>query len=102
MKATFTVKGRQYEVSIDKRERAEDDKHNPFSGSVSGQDGGAVQGSFQVTDGAIAAAEELAQSGSASAESLLATACGKAVAAELVIRKLRPDFSFVVDHRWFA
>jgi len=100
MKSTFAVKDQQYEITLEKRERGEGDKFHPFGATVGGQPGGGVQGTCQITDSALTTAESLAEKGGASAEELLARACGKSLASELVIRKIEPDFSFVVDHRW--
>jgi len=100
MKSKFTVKNQEYEVAFEKNERGEDDKFNPYRATVSGPSDGPVQGSCQITDAALEAAEKKAVSGGATAGDLLAEACGKSLASELVIRKLKPDFSFVVDYRW--
>jgi len=100
MKATFTVHDEQYEVALEKKERGEKDKFQPYLAKVTGPSGG-VEGACLFTDEALAKAEELATSpGGASAEDLLARACGRSLHSELVIRDLKPDFSFVVDHRW--
>jgi hypothetical protein len=37
-----------------------------------------------------------------SIDDLLASAGGRALAAEVLIRKLKPDFSLVVDQRWLG
>ena len=100
MRSKFTVKNQQYEVVLEKKERGEDDKFNPYGATVSGQPGGAVAGTCQVTDAALEAADESAADGGASPDDLLAQACGRSIASELVIRKLKADFSFVVDYRW--
>ena len=100
MKSTFSVKDTSYEITLEKKERGEGDKFNPYTARVSGQPGGVVEGTCQITDDALKAADELASSGGTSAGDLLAMACGKSLASELVIRKLQPEFSFVVDHRW--
>ncbi len=99
MKSKFTVKDRKYELALEKGERGEEDKFHPFTATVTGQEGGAVRGICQLTDRALEAANEKAK-GDASAADVLAAACGKSIASELVIRKLKPDFSFVVDYRW--
>lgn len=99
MKSKFTVKNKQYEVALEKGERGEEDKFHPFNATVTGQEGGAVHGVFQLTDRALEAASEKAAGGN-SADDLLAVACGKSLASELILRKLKPDFSFVVDYRW--
>lgn len=100
MKSTFTVQNKQYEITLEKKERAEGDKFHPYVARVSGQSDGVVEGTCQITDDALKEADELASSGGASALDLLAKACGKSLASELVIRKLEPEFSFVIDHRW--
>lgn len=100
MKTTFKVRDKQYELSLERREKGEEDKFNPFTVTVSGQAGGPVTGTMQLTDEVLKKAEEETDSSSESAEALLARACARSLAAELVIRKLKPDFSFIVDHRW--
>ena len=100
MKATFSVQEHEYQIALEKKERAEGDKFNPFGATVTGQPGGAVAGTCQITDSLLEAAGEKAGSGAAAEGDLLAQACGRSLAAELVIRKLKPEFSFVVDHRW--
>ncbi len=100
MKSKFTVNNHEYEVVLEKSERGEDDKFNPYRATVSGQSDGPVQGSCQITDAALEMADKKVVSGGATAGDLLAEACGKSIASELVIRKLKPDFSFVVDYRW--
>ncbi len=100
MKSKFTVNNHEYEVVLEKSERGEDDKFNPYRATVSGQPDGPVLGSCQITDAALEMADKKAVSGGATAGDLLAEACGKSIASELVIRKLKPDFSFVVDYRW--
>ena len=100
MNSKFTVKNNEYEVALEKSERGEDDKFNPYRATVSGQSNAPVQGTCQITDAALETADKNAVSGGATAGDLLAEACGKSIASELVIRKLKPDFSFVVDYRW--
>ncbi|TDI48326.1 MAG: hypothetical protein E2P02_00955 [Acidobacteria bacterium] len=100
MKSKFTVQDTQYEVVLEKKERGEGDKFNPYGATVSGQPSGNVSGTCRITDDALRLAEERTRSEGASSGELLARACGKSLASELVIRKLEPDFSFVVDHRW--
>ena len=100
MKSKFTVKNQKYEVTLEKKERGEEDKFNPYRAMVSGQPDGTVQGSCQITDAALEAADKKAAGGGATSVDLIVEACGKSVASELVIRKLKPDFSFVVDYRW--
>ena len=99
MNASFSVHDKQYEVSLEKKERGEGDKFNPYRAKVRGPSG-EVEGTCLLTDYALEKAAELAGSGGASADELLAQACARALHSELVIRDLKPDFSFVVDHRW--
>jgi hypothetical protein len=96
MKTTVRVREQQFELALAKMERAEEDKFQPYEATVSGQRGGTVKGQFKLTDSALERAKE-----EPSEEEALARACGRSLAAEVVIRKLKPDFSFVVDHRWF-
>ncbi len=100
MKSKFTVQDTQYEVVLEKKERGEKDKFNPYGATVSGQPSGNVAGTCRITDDALKLAEERSGSENLSSGDLVARACGKSLASELVIRKLEPDFSFVVDHRW--
>jgi len=100
MQSKFAVQDTQYEVVLEKKERGEGDKFNPYGATVSGQPSGNVSGTCRITDDALRLAEERTSSEGASSGELLARACGKSLASELVIRKLEPDFSFVVDHRW--
>lgn len=100
MKTTFKVREKEYTVELSKKERTEEDKFNPYAAKVSGQVGGDVQGLIQVTDAAIEMAGEKAASGGGSEGDLLAKACGRSLASEILIRKLKPEFSFVVDYRW--
>jgi hypothetical protein len=100
MKSKFTVKNQEYEVSLEKKERGEGDKFNPYRATVTGQPGGAIEGTFQITDAALEAAEKKASNGGGDAGEHLAQACGKSLASEILLRKLKPDFSFVIDYRW--
>jgi hypothetical protein len=104
MRSKFKVRDKEYEVVLEKRERAEADKFEPYGATVtvSGQAGGAVKGTLQFTPETIAAAEKQAAGKGESVGDLLARASGRSLAAEVLIRKLKPDFSFVVDHRWLS
>lgn len=95
MKTTFRVRDKEYELTLSRREPGEEDKFHLFAAIVSGQPGGPVTGQLQLTDEAIKKAEE-----QDSPERALARACARSLASEVLIRKLEPDFSFVVDHRW--
>ena len=100
MKASFKVRDQSYQVELVKKNRGEEDKFNPFEATVSGQKEGPVKGTLQLTDSALEAAGSKAQQSGGSADEMLATACGRSLAAEVLIRELKPEFSFVVDHRW--
>ena len=100
MKAIFKVRDTEYTATLSKTEKGEEDKYNPYQVVVSGQLGGDVHGELQVTDEALKLADELAADNGSSTDVLLAEACGRSLAAELVIRKLHLGFSFVVDYRW--
>jgi hypothetical protein len=100
MRTNFKVRDKEYEVSLEKRERGEGDKFIPYSAAVSGQNEGTVKGTIQLTPQALEAAQKKSAEGSTSVDDLVASASGRALAAEVLIRKLKPDFSFVVDYRW--
>jgi hypothetical protein len=100
MKTKFKVREREYEVDVERRLKGESDKLEPFTATVSGQPGGPVKGTMQFTPEAVEAAEKKAASDGTSFEELCARASARSLAAEVLIRKLKPDFSFVVDHRW--
>lgn len=100
MRTKFKVRDKEYEVSLEKRQPAEGDKFLPYSATVTGQNGGTVKGTIQLTPEALEAAQKKSTEGGTSADDLLASATGRALAAEVLIRKLKPEFSFVVDHRW--
>lgn len=102
MRSKFNVGNREYEVVLEKRPRAEGDKFEPYGATVSGQPGGPVSGTLKLTPELVAAAEKKASESGTSSGDLLAQAGGRALAAEVLIRKLKPDFSFIVDHRWLA
>ncbi|MFQ5791614.1 MAG: hypothetical protein ACE5JI_14170 [Acidobacteriota bacterium] len=100
MKTNFRVRDRQYHVEISLSGRPEGEKFDFYRVSVAGQKGGPVQGTLKLTENAIASATERASKDGGSAEDWVAHGCGRALASEVLIRELRPDFSFVVDHRW--
>ena len=102
MESTFRVRDRDYQVILEKCVRVEGEKFNPFNATVAGQAAGLVSGTLQLTDSALEAAERQAASEGASVSELLARACGRSLASEVLLRKLDPEFSFVVDHRWLA
>lgn len=100
MRTTFKVRERDYDLVLERRQRGEGDTFQPFGVTVSGQPGGPVSGTLQLTDSLIQTADKTATSKESSAEELVTKACVRSIASELSFRKLKPDFSFVVDHRW--
>lgn len=102
MRTTFTVRNRKYELILEKREPGEGEKNHPYTATVSGQNATPVRGTLQLTPGALEAAQKIAAAKSVSVDDLLAPAGARALAAEVLVRKLKPDFSFVVDHRWLS
>jgi hypothetical protein len=102
MRTTFTVRNRKYELVLEKRQPGEGEKNHPFTASVSGQNGSPVRGTLQFTPGALDSGQKMAAAKGVSIDDLLASAGGRALTAEVLIRKLKPDFSFVVDHRWLG
>jgi hypothetical protein len=102
MRTTFTVRNRKYELVLEKREPGEGEKNHPYTASVSGQNGSPVRGTLQFTPGALDTAQKMAAAKGLSIDDLMASAGGRALAAEGLVRKVKPDFSFVVDHRWLS
>jgi hypothetical protein len=102
MRSTFTVRNKSYELLLEKREPGEGEKNHPFTATVSGQNGSPIRGTLHFTPGAIDAAPKIASAQGSSVDDLLATAAARSLAAEFLIRKLKPDFSFIVDHRWLS
>jgi hypothetical protein len=102
MRTTFTVRDRKYELVLEKREPGEGEKYHPYTATVSGQNGSPVKGTLQFTPGALEAAQKMAAEKRLSVDDLLAGAGARALAAEVLVRKLKPDFSFIVDHRWLS
>jgi hypothetical protein len=102
MRTTFTVRDKKYEVVLEKREPGEGEKNHPYTATVSGPDGSSVRGTLLFTPGALAEAPKIAAAKGSSVDELLASAGARALVAEIVVRKLKPDFSFIVDHRWLS
>ncbi|HSF16857.1 MAG TPA: hypothetical protein VLK65_15010 [Vicinamibacteria bacterium] len=100
MRTTFKVREKDYDLVLERRERGEGDTNQPFGATVTGQPGGPVSGTLQLTDSLLRTADETATLRDSSAEELVTGACVRSLASELSFRKLKPDFSFVVDHRW--
>jgi hypothetical protein len=100
MTTTFKVRDREYRLEVTPAERPEGEKFELYRATVSGQEGGPVSGTLKLTTKTLEQAREKAVKDGDSAEQWLARACGRSLASELLIRRLKPDFSFVVDHRW--
>ena len=99
MKADFEVRDKRYHAEIRPGDKTEDGKFHLYSVSVGGQNG-AVEGTLKITPQAIELAGERAGKEGGSPEEWLARGCAQSLAAEVLIRKLKPQFSFIVDHRW--
>lgn len=102
MRTTFTVSNKKYELVLEKRQPGEGEKFHPYTATVSGQDGGPIRGTLQFTPGALESGQAMAAGKGVSVDDLLGGAGARALAAEVLIRKLKPEFSFVVDHRWLS
>ncbi len=94
MNLDFTAAGVRWTGTGGIAEKGETDKHQPYRVVVRPEGGDEVEGHFLVTDLAI----EAASGGDSDAR--LATAFGKALVAELAMRRLSSGFRFVLDHRW--
>ena len=99
MRASFKVREEEYQADIRPAD-TEDEKFRLYSVAVGSQGEQPVEGTLKLTPRAIEVADELAATEGGSAEELLARGCARSLAAEVLIRKLKPEFSFVVDHRW--
>ena len=102
MRTSFEVRTTTYEADINRVDKPEGEKFAICNASIHGPGGWEVKGTFKLTDTAIAMAEERASEEGGSTEEWLARGCARSLAAELVIRQLKPDFSFVIDHRWIS
>ena len=105
MKTTFAVSDKSYDAEVRALGRTEEEKKQKFElyeVEVHGPDEGSAKGLLKLTPEALTAARDRADEEGGSAEEWLARGCARALAAEVVIRKLTSDFSFVVDHRWIA
>jgi len=100
MKAEFQVHDKHYQADIRPGAKSEDEKFQLYAVAVGGQGAGTVEGTLKVTPRALELAGERASKEGGSADDWLARGCVKSLAAEVLIRQLKPEFSFVVDHRW--
>ena len=99
MQVSFEGRGAQWTGAAEIAERADSDKHQPWSLKVaSGEE--TVEGTILVTDLASNAAEEHAESSGEDIGGILARAFSRSLVAELGLRPLASGFRFVVDHRW--
>ena len=102
MKTTFDVGSDTYEADIAHVGKPEGEKFDIYEATVQGPERSSVQGTLKLTETALALADEKAKDESETAEEWIARGCARSLASEILIRKLRPEFSFVVDHRWIA
>lgn len=100
MRATFKVRDKEYQAELSRAGKSEEEKFEPFRVTVEGQAGGEVTGTLKLTPQALEVAGERASKEGGSSEEWLAWGCARSLASEVLIRDLKPDFSFVVDHRW--
>lgn len=99
MQVSFEGRGARWEGAAEIAERAENDKHQPWSlRVVSGSE--TVEGTMLVTDLASNAADEAAASSGEDVNAILGRAFSRSLVAELGLRPLASGFRFVVDHRW--
>ena len=99
MQVSFEGRGDRWEGAAEIAERAETDKHQPWTlRVVSGSE--TVEGTMLVTDLASSAADEQAASSGEDVNAILARAFSRSMVAELGLRPLASGFRFVVDHRW--
>lgn len=101
-KATFQVSDKSYSAEIHQVEKPEGEKFEICEVTVQSPDEGPVRGLLKLTPEALLMADQRAEEEGGVAQDWLARGCARALAAEVVIRKLKSDFSFVVDHRWIA
>jgi hypothetical protein len=100
MRTSFEVRDRVYDIEIARGERPEGDKFEIYRAALRDADGALVNGTLKLTETAILLAEEKAGEEGGTPEEWLARGCARSLAAEILIRKPMPDFSFVIDHRW--
>ena len=101
-KTTFEVSGKSYNAEIQQVEKPEGEKFEICEVTVHGPDEGPVQGILKLTQDALVMADQRAVEEGGTAPDWLARGCARALAAEVVIRNLKSNFAFVVDHRWVA
>ncbi len=102
MKTTFEVRSESYEVDFAHVGKPEGEKFEIYEATVHGPVSSPVKGTLKLTDAAIALADEKAKDQGKTAEEWIARGCARSLASETLIRNLQPEFSFVLDHRWFG
>ncbi len=101
-KTTFEVANKSYNDEIQQAEKPEGEKFEICEVTVRGPDDRTVQGILKLTQDALVMADQRAAEEGSAAQDWLARGCARALAAEVVIRELKSDFTFVVDYRWVA
>jgi hypothetical protein len=100
VKASFEVRGEPYELEMGRRDDQEGEAFVIYEATVRPRQQGEIKGTLKLTAQAVEAAAARGDKEGRSAEDWLARGCARSVAAELVIRSLKPEFNLVVDHRW--
>lgn len=100
IKTGFDVREKTYDAVIHRGVQPEGEKFEIFQASVRDADGTEVSGTLKLTGTATLLAEQRAKEEGGTPEEWVARGCCRSLAAEVLIRELKPDFSFVVDHRW--
>ena len=99
MQVSFEGRGARWEGAAEIAERAETDKHQPWSLRIVSESE-TLHGTLLVTDLASSAADEEAERSGEDVDAILGRAFSRSLTAELGLRPLASDFRFVVDHRW--
>jgi hypothetical protein len=102
MKTRFEVRNQSFEADIHRIDKPEGEKFENWEVSVRDADGVIVKGNLKLADAAVALAKEKSSEEGGSVEEWVVRGSARSLAAEIVIRPLKPNFSFVVDHRWIA
>ncbi len=100
MKASFEARGKQYDLDIEKVETSEGEKFAMYEAVARRGEEKEIKGTLKLTAKALELAAERAAQEGGTAEDWVSIGCARSLAAECLIRELKPEFSFVVDHRW--
>ena len=100
MRTSFEVRNRAYDVEIVPGEKTEGDQFEIYQVALRDAEGAQVNGTLKLTATAVLLAEQKAREEGGTLEERLARGCGRSLAAEILIRKPKSDFSLVIDHRW--